>query len=235
MEILKKLLKKYLTQAQFVFRSEYHAKNVKISDTNVTQYEFINQGTTVVEINGMELQPSISGLEPVRWQSFINDNENDVTIYAVKFRADLLPKLCGISFCIVGFQPCSGAGNGCNYSIEFFIDGVALNTKFKIDCTMNTATIQALWDANVLPAFNGALTITFALGTGLCFVFTNITIASGAPAVLTLFFTNQAPFPPMPCANFAPIIQNLICTVPVAKNKLLVISKVQASVRVHNP
>lgn len=227
-EKLIKLFTRYITEAQFVFRFMYYEKNTTINDTNVVQYEFINQGNTVIDINGMLLQPSASGLEPVRWIGAIQNNENDVTVYKVKFQK-VATKLCSGSVCITGFVPCLPPAN-CPYSIKIEIDGVSLGGGFLVNCTMSQAEIQALLDANLLPQYVGKILVTFDVN-GLCFQFTDISVPTGDAGQVTIFFQATDP---VHCPLFSPIVFLLTCSVFTARPKLLVISKMKASTRVLN-
>jgi hypothetical protein len=59
---------------------------LSFDDTNVVEYEFINQGNTVCIINGgLRLYPGFTMIAPDRWKGTINDKENDTTIYRYKF------------------------------------------------------------------------------------------------------------------------------------------------------
>ena len=59
---------------------------LSFDDTNVVEYEFINQGNTLCIINdGLRLYPAFANIEPSRWKGTINDFENDTTIYRYKF------------------------------------------------------------------------------------------------------------------------------------------------------
>jgi hypothetical protein len=82
---LKKMLARFLLQKQFVFVSRYYQESASIDDTNVTQYEFINQGTTIAEVNDIKIYPAISGIEPQRVLLNINSNEKDVEAYKLRF------------------------------------------------------------------------------------------------------------------------------------------------------
>lgn len=227
-EKLIKLFTRYITEAQFVFRFMYYEKNTTINDTNVVQYEFINQGNTVIDINGMLLQPSASGLEPVRWISAIQNNENDVTVYKVKFQK-VATKLCSGSVCITGFVPCPDVPPFCQYTIKIEIDGVSLGGGFIVQCNYSQAQIQALLDANLLPQYVGKILVTFGIN-GLCFQFTDIPVAVSNAGIVTIFFQAIDPT----CPLFSPIVFPLTCTVFTPINKLLVISKMKASTRVLN-
>lgn len=59
---------------------------LSVDDTNVVEYEFINQGNTLVRINdGLKLYPQFAGIDPSRWKTTINENEMDTTIYRFRF------------------------------------------------------------------------------------------------------------------------------------------------------
>jgi hypothetical protein len=77
---------------QFVFRfqeydgSESQSIGNQIDDSNVVEYEFINQGTTICIINeGLRIYPSYSGIEPSRVKLEIDQSEKDVTVYQFRF------------------------------------------------------------------------------------------------------------------------------------------------------
>ncbi len=74
----------------FVFNFDYFdgqgEDSFSIDDTDVVEYEFINQGNTICVINdGLRLYPGFTQIAPDRWKGTINDFENDMTIYKYKF------------------------------------------------------------------------------------------------------------------------------------------------------
>jgi len=88
LKALKAYLYAFIRAREYVYRFEYYdeqSDTSAIDDTNVVQYEFINQGTTIVEINGMKIYPEWAGIAPHRVLLHINYNEMDVTIYKFKF------------------------------------------------------------------------------------------------------------------------------------------------------
>lgn len=93
-------IKRLSRKREFVFRFDYYDDNSRghgIDETNVVQYEFINQGNTVININGLLLQPLVnqSGFAfpfdtpPNRILLPIRENEMDVTVYRFKFLAQV--------------------------------------------------------------------------------------------------------------------------------------------------
>ena len=93
-KVFKALFKRLTRRREYVFRFEYYDEDSRgntIDDTNVVQYEFINQGNTVIDINGLLLQPNVTLLaivhtvEPSRILLPIRENEMDVSIYRYKF------------------------------------------------------------------------------------------------------------------------------------------------------
>jgi hypothetical protein len=88
-EKIVKALSRFLISKQYVYRFDYYTGSAgesgDVSDTQVVEYEFINQGSTVILINGMMLLPGYYGIEPSRWKSTVNYNEMDVSIYKYSF------------------------------------------------------------------------------------------------------------------------------------------------------
>jgi len=74
---------------EFVFRFECYENDTQINSvdtTNVVEYQFINGGTSIVEINGTQVYPAFSGLKPDRLDLNINSCEEDMTVYKFKFK-----------------------------------------------------------------------------------------------------------------------------------------------------
>lgn len=74
---------------QYVYRFECYENDTQINSvdtTNVVQYQFINGGTSIVEINGTQVYPAFSGLKPDRLDLEINQCEEDMTVYKFKFK-----------------------------------------------------------------------------------------------------------------------------------------------------
>lgn len=91
MNELYKALCRLLGTKKFVFRfDEYtgaEGEPGEIYVENVVEYEFINSGTTIIELNaGLKLYPLFAGIEPTRVKLSVNYNERDETIYKYAFR-----------------------------------------------------------------------------------------------------------------------------------------------------
>lgn len=233
-EKIEKLLLRYITQAQFVFRSEYFTKNDQVKDTNTVQYEFINQGESVVEINGMQIFPSVLGAvqrQPIQWKGEIANNENDVTVYAIKFIPDGT-RVCQGTVGTSKFQPCSPPAL-CTYQLRINIGGIQLLNigGLPIDCSMSEAAIQAAVDAVLFPQFIGKVHIHFSSPSGFGVTVDPVSLPFGNSGILTLeLFTGD-----ITCNIGQSWSAPMTCVVTTKKNKLLVIHKCLASVRDQNP
>ncbi len=95
-KVYKVILNRLTRKREFVFRFEYYDGNTKgntIDDTQVVQYHFVNQGNSVIDINGMKLNPTIDAtgvqfpfnVNPSSILMPIRENEMDVTVYKYKF------------------------------------------------------------------------------------------------------------------------------------------------------
>jgi len=77
-----------LAEFRFDF-SLYDGKDpdkLSFDDTNVVEYEFINQGNSCCRINdGLLLYPVSTGIDPTRWKGTINEKEHDTTAYRFRF------------------------------------------------------------------------------------------------------------------------------------------------------
>ena len=157
-------IEKYILQKQFVYRHDYYdgsEQNNEIYETNVVEYEFINQGNSVCVINNMELQPSISGIPPSSIKLDIRNNEKDVTVYRYNFLSvqGQNVQVCEGGFCVDWFT-CCVQGVDCKYEVVFSIGGVPITNPFTISCLNSTAEIQNLLTANLLPFFVGNAVVT---------------------------------------------------------------------------
>lgn len=92
MEFLKKIycrLHQLFIIRSFVFRFDIYngtedANSIYVED--VYEYEFINQGTTRILINGgLYIYPEFAGIEPSRIKMDIDHQEKDETIYKYSF------------------------------------------------------------------------------------------------------------------------------------------------------
>lgn len=83
------LLRMFLSKKKFVFRFDVYdgtEESNEIYVENVYEYEFINQGTTIVVLNsGLPIYPEFSGIAPSRVKLSVNYNEKDETIYKYEF------------------------------------------------------------------------------------------------------------------------------------------------------
>lgn len=237
MEKIFEWLKKKFQTKQFVFRFDYYdgtEDSLKISDTNVFQYEFINQGTTVCLINEMEVFPpvnpngSINLILPKQITLSCYTNEKDVNIYGYRFRDDST-KNCEGQFLITEFFAQSGS---CNYTLQLFIAGKAIIDPISINPSDSVADIQAEVDASILPGFPGAIVVSRPPATNdLLFSVTGITLNSGDPETFIGSLSSVSIGCPIPGNR-----GTLTCEVGGAVfNKLLVISKVIATVRSSKP
>jgi hypothetical protein len=79
-------IKRFFQIKQFVFRFDFITANGSIeNDSNVVEYEFINQGTTIANINGLRIYPQFANFPPYRVKLDIRNRELDVTIYKIRF------------------------------------------------------------------------------------------------------------------------------------------------------
>lgn len=221
---LGKLFARFITQQSFVFRSLYYEKSVQVSDTDVVQYEFINQGNTVVDINGILLQPSASGLEPVRWSGPIQSNENDATVYKLKF-IPASTKVCSGSVVDASFLPCAPPAS-CNYGLKITISGVLIG--IGINCAMSQAEVQAAIDAALVAMgksdWVGLIIVTFD-ADGLEVTATDVTVPVGSDGMMILDGSAFGECPDIIGES------TMTCEMPDNYNKLLVISKCRANAR----
>jgi len=225
-KILDVLFGRFLRRKDYVFRfDEYDGteENIEVYDGQVVEYELINQGNTIVRINGgMDLQPSISGLEPVRWRGVINYNEMDVSVYRYEFIRFNGEKICSGRLA-TDFSPCAGVPL-CEYEVSVFVDGTIINTPFNIECTMTTAQIQTLWDANKLP-FNYIVTWDFT-GAKLTFDISG-TFPDSFTGLISVTITGTG----ISCQPNTNNSTTITCELVDQFNRLLVISKVKASLK----
>jgi len=75
---------------KFVFRFDIYDGSEDSNDiykTDVVQYEFVNQGTTICVLNdGLLLYPQFVSIEPVRVKLDIWEQETDVNTYKYRFQ-----------------------------------------------------------------------------------------------------------------------------------------------------
>jgi len=157
-----KAIQKFFLQKQFVYRYDYYdgtEKSLEVYETNVVQYEFVNQGQTVCVINGMELNPSqpftpgITEIPPTRWKGIVNYNEKDVTVY--KYRFIPIPIVCSGSITVVGWFLTNPI---CSFDFTFFINGIAINNTFTQTGSEPPATMEGSLIGNIIPAnFSGTI------------------------------------------------------------------------------
>jgi hypothetical protein len=242
-EKIKYFLQQFLFKKHFVFRSQYYFETAVVSDTNVIEYEFINVGRTSVFVNDAELLPVQLGV-PVgsgigdifsRMKLSVNYNEEDTTIYRIKFPIqNLTIKTCEGSNCFPFFVPCLIAPICSSYTIDVFVGNGFLNlvpivTPFVITCTMSAITIQNLFIANLLPQFAGASVVvtSFSLATGLCITISDLQVGL---SVTTLYISFNPVLIACPVPDTQPFA--LTCVVPIfLQPKLLVITKVKAGLK----
>jgi len=86
-----KLAIRFFNKKQFVFRFDYYDEESQkttrnIDDTNVQQYEFINQGNnSICKINGMQIFSPDLNQVPTSVKLDIRQNEIDVGLYSYNF------------------------------------------------------------------------------------------------------------------------------------------------------
>jgi hypothetical protein len=225
------IIRKYILQKQFVFRNDYYdgsETNNEIYETNVIEYEFVNQGNTVCVINNMELQPSISGIPPSDIKLDIRKNEKDVTVYRYRF-LDKLNSGCD-AMIFYDFIPII---DSCVYTLTIEIDGIPIITPFQFPVNITQAALQALIDANFISPFGGSIIVSLDI-FGLFFMLNDFVFPVGQPMVLT---STMILFSGALCIEFyfASIFPFVCEVVGVDNNKLLVKSKMFATVRTSNP
>jgi len=86
----KKLYHQYFKLREFVFDFDNYDgtetdNNHVISDENVYEYEFINQGDSICLINGLKLYPQFAGIPPFRIKLDNRNREKDVQVYKYSF------------------------------------------------------------------------------------------------------------------------------------------------------
>lgn len=87
-QIYKKICKFFVLR-NFVYRFDLYngtEESNSIFDNQVVEYEFINQGGTMITINGgLRIFPTASGIVPDRVKLQINANERDTAVYQYRF------------------------------------------------------------------------------------------------------------------------------------------------------
>ena len=228
---LLKLLIGYFRAKQFVFRFQYYTgtdeESGQINDTNVVQYRFINQGTSVCLINEGELQPGINpggAINLIPGKEFVlevRSREKDVTIYKYKF-LDVLGKTCSGEFTMLEFFAQSSS---CDFTVQLFIAGNAIINPIVINSANSVADIQALVDANIVPGFTGTIVVSRPPATNdLVFSVTGVELGENAPETFTATISVSGLCEVVTDSTFSCILD------PAPINKLLVISKVIANI-----
>lgn len=239
-EKLSDLFATFLLQKQFVFRFFTYEKNGVANDAEVVQYEFVNQGDTFVDIEGMRLYPQsyidVSGYPKnnFSWKSDIKQNEMDVTVYKWKFvRTPAATSQCIGTIKQTHLVPCLPPTT-CTYHVVVNLvtttGTISLGVGFDMTCLSSEADINAAWAAQCPYDYSAVWTYD---GTGLQLVLGAGTISlypdntTGLQMIITTSGTG--------CEALLPIEAPMICSFLPQVQKLLVISKVKATVRSKKP
>jgi len=249
-EKVKKYLQAFLFKKHFVFRFQYYEHDTVVNDTNVVEYEFINVGSRSVDVNNTTLIPVALGPlgSPIgdifsRMKLAVNYNEEDTTIYRIKF--PIFPDcevLSHATLILSGWNVCPVAPidpDHCEFSFGGNYGPFSYCSAFLVNCfTANTqAKFQALIDANTfVPELQGKTVVTF-IPTANPNVFdiklevTNVLLPCGEH----FFGVSFEIFTGVGCLQIASVVP-IMDNGPVNNGvpKLLVISKVKAGL-LNNP
>jgi len=223
--------------------------NKTISDQNVYEYEFINQGNSICLINGMKLYPPHANIKPDRIKLDIRANEKDVQVYKYSFlpvdfqvclykvpnenntcsemivgKNDFICGNLGNPICLTPFPETGCIAPDCIFTLTFYLDGVQVNTPIDISCAQTLEEIELLlMGAMTLEPFNKQnvdVQVTY-VGTSLCFTFEGFIISGAGLLTFTVSVNGFGCIAPPP--------EEIALTCKLDSiNSLLVISKLPA-------